>query len=102
MIYAEIRNMYDFAGKHTFVCYFLLKFPWIYFPGLPPWLSSKESACSAGDTEDAGSILEWGRFPWRRAWQPTAVYLPGESAWTEEPGRLQSVGSPKSLTRLSN
>ena len=87
-----------FSGKHTFVCYFLLKFPWIYFPGLRPWLRSKESACGAGDTGDAGSILEWGRFPWRRARQPTAVYLPGESAWTEEPGGLQSVGSPKSLT----
>ena len=27
--------------------------------------------------------------------QPTAVYLPGESAWTEEPGGLQSIGSQK-------
>ena len=35
----------------------------------------------------------WVRFlgwedPWRRAWQPTPVSLPGESPWTEEPGRL--------------
>ena len=22
--------------------------------------------------------------PWRRAWQPTPVFLPGESPWTEE------------------
>ena len=28
----------------------------------------------------------------RRAWQPTAVFMPGESPWTEEPGGL----SPKS------
>ena len=33
--------------------------------------------------------------PWRRAWQPTPVFLPGESSWTGEPGRLQSVGSPR-------
>ena len=26
--------------------------------------------------------------PWRRAWQPSPVFLPGESPWTEEPGRL--------------
>ena len=26
--------------------------------------------------------------PWRRAWQPTPVFLPGESPWTEEPGGL--------------
>ena len=32
-----------------------------------------------------------GKIPWRRAWQPTPVFLPGESPWTEEPGRLQSM-----------
>ena len=34
-------------------------------------------------------------MPWRRAWQPTAVLLPGETPWTEEPGRLQSMGSQR-------
>ena len=33
-----------------------------------------------------------GKIPWRRAWQPTPVFLPGESLWTEEPGGLQSMG----------
>ena len=33
-----------------------------------------------------------GKFPWRRAWQPTPVFLPGESLCTEEPGGLQSIG----------
>ena len=33
-----------------------------------------------------------GKIPWRRTWQATAVFLPGESPWTEEPGRLQSMG----------
>ena len=33
-----------------------------------------------------------GKIPWRRAWQPTAVFLPGESPWTEEPGGIQSTG----------
>ena len=28
----------------------------------------------------------------RSAWQPTPVFLPGESPWTEVPGRLQSMG----------
>ena len=32
------------------------------------------------------------KIPWRRAWQPTPVLLPGESPWAEEPGRLQSIG----------
>ena len=29
------------------------------------------------------------------AWQPTPVFLPGESPWTEEPGGLQSMGSQR-------
>ena len=33
-----------------------------------------------------------GGLFWRRAWQPTPVFLPGESPWTEEPGGLQSMG----------
>ena len=35
-----------------------------------------------------------GKIPWRRAGQPTPVFLPEES-WTEEPGRLQSMGSQR-------
>ena len=35
----------------------------------------KGSACNAGDT---GSIPGSGKIPWRRAWQPTPVFLPGE------------------------
>ena len=29
-----------------------------------------------------------GRIPWRRAWQPTPVFLSGKIPWTEKPGRL--------------
>ena len=34
-------------------------------------------------------------IPWKRAWQPTLLFLPGESPWTEEPGRLWSMGSQR-------
>ena len=37
-----------------------------------------------------------GKSPWRRAWQPTLVFLPGEFPWTREPGRLQSIVSTES------
>ena len=30
--------------------------------------------------------------PLRIAWQPTQVFLPGESPWAEEPGGLQFMG----------
>ena len=33
-----------------------------------------------------------GKIPWRRAWQPTPVFLPGESPCAEEPGKLRSMG----------
>ena len=58
---------------------------------------------------DANSI--W-KIPWRRTWQATALFLPGEahgqrnlagfSPWTEEPGGLQSMGSQRIGYDLSN
>ena len=39
----------------------------------------KEPACNAGDARDMGSTPRLGRSPWRRAWQPTPVFLPEES-----------------------
>ena len=36
-----------------------------------------------------------GKIPWRRAWQPSPVFLLGEYPWTEEPGGLQSTGVSK-------
>ena len=39
----------------------------------------QDPPASAADAGDLGSIPGWGRFPWRRAWQPTQIFLPGES-----------------------
>ena len=39
----------------------------------------------------------FGKIPWSRAWQPTPVFLPGESPWTEKPGRPQFMGWQKGL-----
>ena len=37
----------------------------------------KESACNA---EDLAGFNPWvGKIPWKREWQPTPVFLPGES-----------------------
>ena len=41
-------------------------------------------------------------MPWRRIRQPTPVFLPGETPWTEEPGRLQSTGSQRVRHDWSN
>ena len=43
-----------------------------------------------------------GKIPWRRAWHPTPVTLPGESPWTEDPGRLLSMGSKRTGHKYSD
>ena len=42
----------------------------------------KNLPADAGDLRDVGLIPGSGRFSWRRAWQPTLVFLPGESPGT--------------------
>ena len=44
--------------------------------GLPYWLSGKEPTCNSGDSGFNPWVEE---ISWRRARQPTAVFLPGES-----------------------
>ena len=57
--------------------------------------AGNESGCSVGDL----GLTPWfGKIPWRRAWQPTPVFLPAESVWTEKPGEMQSMG----LQRVGN
>ena len=63
----------------------------MYTEGTSPG-GSEGSAYNAGDP---GLISGLGKILWRRKWQPTPVFLPGESPWTEEPGRLQSMGSQR-------
>ena len=42
---------------------------------LPWWLSSKESSCQCRRYR----FDPWvGKIPWKRKWQPTPVFLPGE------------------------
>ena len=43
---------------------------------LPSWLSGKESACQC---RRQGFDPWVEKIPWMRKWQPTAVFLPGES-----------------------
>ena len=47
----------------------------IIFQGFPGGSEGKESAWNAGDP---GSIPQIGKIFWRRAWQPTPVFLPGK------------------------
>ena len=60
--------------------------------GFPDGSAGKESACNAGDL---GSISGLGRSSGGGHGNPTPVFLPGKSPWTEEPGGLQSMGSQR-------
>ena len=65
---------------------------------MPGGSDSKESACSVGDP---GLIPGLGRFPWRREWQPTPVFLPENSM--DRGARWAIVlGVTKSQTELSD
>jgi len=52
--------------------------------GLPWWLRGSRICRQCGRP---GCDFWIGKIPWRRAWQPIPVLLPGESPWTES-GRL--------------
>jgi len=70
-------------------------------PGLPWWLSGKESACKAGDARDWGFNLWVGKIPWRRALQCTPVFLPRES-YAQKNLEVYSPLSSQSQTRLKD
>ena len=56
------------------------------------------SACDAGDV---GSVSTW-EDPLEKGMAKHSSILAWEIPWTEEPGRLQSVGLQKSWTRPSD
>ena len=47
--------------------------------GFPGGASGKEPACQCRRHKRHGLNLWVGGIPWRRAWQPSPVFLPGES-----------------------
>ena len=70
--------------------------PWSW-QGFPAGTSGKEPAWQTRGHEEHGFNPWVGKTPWRRVWQPTSEFLPGESH-----GRRTLAGSigSKSWTRL--
>ena len=45
--------------------------------GFPGSSAGKKSACNPGDLGSIPGFDPWdGKIPWRKAWQPTPVFLP--------------------------
>ena len=63
--------------------------------GLPGGASGKESACQCRRRKGHGFNPWLGKNPWRRGWQLTPVFMPGES---HEMATVQSIA--KSQTQL--
>ena len=56
----------------------LIAYP--HYPvNLPGSSEVKNLPSNAGDARDSGLFPGSGYIPWRRQWQPTPVFLPGES-----------------------
>ena len=70
-IFLEIIILSEVRQRKTNIWYHL-------YVGFPGGSDVKESACNAADL---GSNPWVGKMPWRRAWQPTPVFLPGASPW---------------------
>ena len=67
--------------------------------GFPGGASGKETACQC----KRPWLNSWvGKIPWRRKWQPTPVFLLGESPWTEESGGLQFMGFQRVIQDCGN
>ena len=68
---------------------------YISYKGFPGGASGEEPPCQYRRHKRHRFDPWVGNIPWRKAWQPTPVFLPGESHGKEEPDGLQSIGSQR-------
>ena len=67
----------------------------VHFLGFPGGASGKERTCQCRRHKRCRFDPWVGKISWRSAWQPTPVFLSGESPWIEEPSELQSIESER-------
>ena len=81
-----------FHGKFLIYEIFRLYIQLIVLWDFPSGASGKEPTCQYRKRKRC-RLDPWVRKTlWRRAQQPTPVFLPGESPWIEKPGWLLSIG----------
>ena len=59
------------------------------------WLHGKEPAGQCRRLKRLGFNTWVRKIPWRRKWQPNFSVPAWRILWTEKPGGLQSMGSPR-------
>ena len=70
--------------------------------GLPRWLSGKESTYPCRWHKRGGFDPWVGKIPWRRKWQHTPGFLPGESHGLRSLAGYRVHGIAKSWTQPSD
>ena len=83
---ANLPAKFDWRAKSSswlvcfrfFFFFFFFGIDWC-IGGFPGGTSSKEPACQCTRHKQHGFHPWVGKIPWRRKWQPTPVFLPGES-----------------------
>ena len=90
-IYMYILHIYVYIYIHTHTHIYIYTKIYIGIQGFRSGTGSKEPAYQCR-RHKRYSFDPWaGQISWRKEWQPTPVFLPGESLWTEEPGGLQTI-----------
>ena len=92
----ESRLGYWYDIRSSLTCLLRPSHPYLWM-GLPCGSYSKESGCSAGDL---GSV-PW-EDPLEKEMATHSTILAWWISWTEEPGRLQSMGSESDMTEWLN
>jgi len=72
MPYIYIQSSYIYTHIYTYIYMYPLY-------RLPRRCSGKESACQCRGHRRRRFDPWIGKIPWRRKWQPTPMFLPGES-----------------------
>ena len=73
-VYLVLSSVATVAVLNLLICCNLDKL--VNLMGFPGGIGGKELT---GDIRDMGLTPRVRKIPWRRAWQPTSVFLPGES-----------------------
>ena len=72
---------------------------WVWVSSRSWWWTGNPGTLQSMGLQRVG--LNWTDWK-RRAWQPTPVFLLGESPWAEKPGGLQSMGLQRRLTKFKD
>ena len=78
----------------TWINYLLSYMSSSHYKGFPGGVTGKESTCQCRRCKRHGFDSWIRNIPWHRKWQPKSI-LAWKIPWSEEPGRLQTMGLQK-------